>query len=177
MKKIAIAAALSAALSACTSLTYQERNTLRSLQAQGITVDKPLGGWESPASPAGAGLLNILPGFGNFYLASGNGGDSNHYLYGFLNLLTWPISVVWGIPEAAVDANRINERELIYYYTFNPAGQKRSEPKVMKLRRRDVWLPFQQQGKIDNTQTGLCPGFFYICFRLNGTSAQNEEKL
>lgn len=38
MKKIAIAAALSAALSACTSLTYQERNTLRSLQAQGITV-------------------------------------------------------------------------------------------------------------------------------------------
>lgn len=77
MKKIAIAAALSVALSACTSLTYQERNTLRSLQAQGITVDKPLGGWESPASPAGAGLLNILPGFGNFYLASGNGGDSN----------------------------------------------------------------------------------------------------
>lgn len=54
MKKIAIAAALSVALSACTSLTYQERNTLRSLQAQGITVDKPLGGWESPASPAGA---------------------------------------------------------------------------------------------------------------------------
>lgn len=49
MKKIAIAAALSVALSACTSLTYQERNTLRSLQAQGITVDKPLGGWESPA--------------------------------------------------------------------------------------------------------------------------------
>ena len=42
----------------------------------------------------------------------------------FLNLLTWPISVVWGIPEAAVDANRINERELIYYYTFNPAGQE-----------------------------------------------------
>ena len=40
MKKIAIAAALSVALSACTSLTYQERNTLRSLQAQGITVDK-----------------------------------------------------------------------------------------------------------------------------------------
>ena len=66
MKKIAIAAALSAALSACTSLTYQERNTLRSLQAQGITVDKPLGGWESPASPAGAGLLNILPALATF---------------------------------------------------------------------------------------------------------------
>ena len=133
MKKIAIAAALSAALSACTSLTYQERNTLRSLHAEGITIDKPLGGWEAPASPVGAGLLNILPGFGNFYLASGNGGDSNHYLYGFLNLLTWPLSVVWGIPEAAVDAGRINERELIYYYTFNPAGQEELRAKGFEI--------------------------------------------
>ena len=123
MKKIAMAAALSVALSACTSLTYQERNTLRSLKAQGITVDKPLGGWDAPANAAGAGALNILPGFGNFYLASGNGGDSSHYLYGFLNLLTWPISVIWGIPEAAIDAKRINQRELIYYYTFDPAGK------------------------------------------------------
>ena len=172
MKKIAIAAALSAALSACTSLTYQERNTLRSLQAQGITVDKPLGGWESPASPAGAGLLNILPGFGNFYLASGNGGDSNHYLYGFLNLLTWPISVVWGIPEAAVDANRINERELIYYYT----GRKRSGPKVMKLRPRDVWLPFRQQGKTDKYSNRALSRFFSHSFpvKRNKRSGRRE---
>lgn len=45
-------------------------------------------------------------------------------LYGFLNLLTWPISVVWGIPQAAVDAGRINERELIYYYTFDEGGKE-----------------------------------------------------
>ncbi len=115
--------AASLLLASCTSLTHQERNTLRSLQAQGITVDKPVGNWEAPASPAGAGALNLLPGFGNFYLASGNAGDSGQYLYGFLNLLTWPISILWGIPEAAIDAGTINERELIYFYTFDESGK------------------------------------------------------
>lgn len=115
--------AASLLLASCTSLTHQERNTLRSLQAQGITVDKPVGNWEAPASPAGAGALNLLPGFGNFYLASGNAGDSGQYLYGFLNLLTWPVSVLWGIPEAAIDAGTINERELIYFYTFDESGK------------------------------------------------------
>ena len=91
---------------------------LRALKGQGVSVDKPVGSWEKPASPVAAAALNILPGFGNFYLAAGNGGDSSHYLYGTLNLLTWPISILWGIPEAALDANRINERELIYYYQF-----------------------------------------------------------
>lgn len=119
-----IAGIMAACLSACTTLTHQEKNTLYSLKAQGITVEKPAGNWETPASPAGAGALNLLPGFGNFYLASGNGGDSSQYLYGFLNLLTWPISVIWGIPEASIDANRINERELIYFYTFNESGRE-----------------------------------------------------
>ena len=58
--------AASLLLASCTSLTHQKRNTLRSLQAQGITVNKPVGNWEAPASPAGAGALNLLPGFGNF---------------------------------------------------------------------------------------------------------------
>lgn len=124
MKKILLTLTIVGFLSACTSLTHQERQTLQSLKAQGITVEKPVGTWERPASPAGAGSLNLLPGFGNFYLATGNCGDGNQYLYGFLNLLTWPISIVWGIPEAAIDANRINERELIYYYTFDEGGKE-----------------------------------------------------
>ena len=32
-----------AILNACTTLTRQEQNTLRSLKSQGITVDKPAG--------------------------------------------------------------------------------------------------------------------------------------
>ena len=109
---------------ACTTLTKQEQNELRNLKAQGVTVDRPAGSFERPASPGAAGALNLLPGIGNFYLASGNGGDSSHWLYGCLNLLTWPISILWGIPEAAIDANRINERELIYYYKYDRQGQK-----------------------------------------------------
>jgi hypothetical protein len=94
------------------------------LKGQGVTVDRPAGSWERPANPAGAGALNLLPGFGNFYLASGNGGDSSHYLYGTINLLFWPISILWGVPEAAIDANNINEREMLYYYKYDAQGKK-----------------------------------------------------
>lgn len=111
-------------LCACTNLTRQEHMTLRHLKAQGVTVDTPVGNYEKPASPGAAAALNILPGAGNFYLASGNGADSSHWLYGGINLLTWPISILWGIPAAAVDANSINKREMIYYYQFDPQGQK-----------------------------------------------------
>jgi len=136
MKKLLITSLIF--LSACTSLTMQEKHTLRSLKTYGITVDTPTGNWERPANPAGAALLNILPGIGNFYLASGNGGQSEHFLYGTLNLLMWPISVVWGIPEAAVDANRINERELIYYYTFDESGQLALRDKNLRLNNRGL---------------------------------------
>ncbi|MBR4106869.1 MAG: hypothetical protein IKK52_06170 [Alphaproteobacteria bacterium] len=111
-------------LCGCTTLSGQERNQLQQLKANGITVDKSVGNWEQPANPVMAGALNLLPGIGNFYLAAGNGGDSTHYLYGTLNLLLWPISILWGVPEAAVDANRINEREMIYYYRYDIQGKK-----------------------------------------------------
>lgn len=112
------------ALSGCTSLTHLEQRELQVLRGQGVTVDKPIGSWEKPANAGGAALLNLLPGFGNFYLAMGNAGDSDHYIYGAANLLLWPISVLWGIPEAAVDAKTINQREMLYYYKFDPMGKK-----------------------------------------------------
>ena len=122
MKKIVLFSLLIFYLSACTSLSYSERTTLRSLESKGISVDKPKGNWKRPANPAGAAMLNLLPGIGNFYLASGNGGDSSHYLYGFGNLVTWPISILWGIPEAAIDAETINQRELVYFYIYDEEG-------------------------------------------------------
>lgn len=107
----------------CSTLSSQELGTLRSLNAVGITVDKPVGAWDSPANPIAAGALNILPGVGNFYLASGNGGESAHYLYGGANLLFWPLSILWGVPEAIIDAVNINEKELVYFYTFTSQGK------------------------------------------------------
>ena len=114
-----------ALLANCTSLTHAEKTRLQELKSEGITIDHPMSHWERPANPVAAGALNILPGFGNFYLAAGDAGDSSFYLYGFLNLLTWPISVIWGIPEAAIDASTINKRELIFYYDYDRAGKAR----------------------------------------------------
>lgn len=107
----------------CTHLTRQEEMQLQQLKGQGVTVDRPVGSFEPPASPLGAAVLNLLPGVGNFYLAAGNGGDSSHALYGFLNLFFWPVSTIWGIPEAAIDANTINKREMLYYYQYDPQGK------------------------------------------------------
>lgn len=134
MKKVIIAGVM--LLSACTSLTYQEKSTLRELKAQGITVDTPVGQWKAPANPGAAGGLNLLPGIGNFYLATGNAGQSEQYLYGALNLLTWPLSILWGIPEGIVDANRINERELIYFYTFDENGRQALADRGLKFNER-----------------------------------------
>ena len=133
MKKILLSLLLLSSLSGCSSLTYGERITLRQLEANGITVEHSSRYYDKPASPFAAGALNLLPGFGNFYLASGNGAESDHWLYGFLNLLFWPYSVVWSIPEAAIDANNINKRELIYYYQYNPRGKKELEEKGITL--------------------------------------------
>ena len=132
-KTILISMASAILLSGCTSLTRQEELQLQQLKAQGVTVDKPVGNYEKPASVAGAAALNILPGIGNFYLGSGNASESAHWLYGFLNLLTWPISIVWAIPEAGIDANTINKRELLYYYQYNKHGKMELEKAGIKL--------------------------------------------
>jgi hypothetical protein len=97
---------------------------LRELQAQGVTVDKPVGNFEKPVSGVTAGALNLLPGIGNFYLGTGNAAESSHVLYGVLNLLTWPLSILWGVPEAVIDADNINKREMLYYYTYDEQGKQ-----------------------------------------------------
>ena len=133
MKKILFTISLSVLLCACTNLSRQEELQLQHLKAQGVTVDKPVGNFDKPASVGGAALLNILPGGGNFYLATGNAAESSHWLYGFLNLLCWPISVVWAIPEAAIDANTINQREMLYYYTYDKYGKEELKAANIKL--------------------------------------------
>ena len=105
-------------LTSCISLSGHERRELYQLDTQGISVETPPPAWEAPASPAAAGMLNLLPGFGNFYLASGNAADRSQYLVGAVNFALWPFSVLWGIPQTVVDAQTINERDLLYFQTY-----------------------------------------------------------
>lgn len=120
LSAILIAAALGFSVG-CNSLTTYEKQTLTELRGYG--KEPPSG---TPTMPAVAGVLNILPGFGNFYLAIA-GHESGQAGYGLLNLLFWPWSVVWGIPEAVIDSININEKEFIAFYTYNPVGRQELE--------------------------------------------------
>ena len=108
-------------LTGCITLTRSDKIMLRELQSYGIPKED-----QEIKHPGVAGALNLLPGFGNFYLAAGTD-EQEEWIYGFLNLLTWPVSILWGIPEAAIDANTINEKETLYYYKFDPQGKKELE--------------------------------------------------
>ena len=118
--RVIVLMVLSVSLLGCTSLSSTEKAKIRELEAQGIRVPH-----ETVKHPVVAGALNVLPGFGNFYLAAGTD-EGDHWLYGLLNLLTWPASVIWAIPEGAIDATNINKRETVYYYTYG-AGKSELE--------------------------------------------------
>jgi hypothetical protein len=109
---------LSVTLSGCTSLSRSDEQRLRELRAVGIKENEI-----KAKSPATAGLLNILPGIGNFYLGAGTA-DNHQTLLGVTNFLLWPISPVWAVPAAVIDANTINKAETAYYYTYDPLGKK-----------------------------------------------------
>ncbi len=115
-------------LTGCVSLSRSEKDDLRTIKEAGLGTSD-----EAVKSVPLAGVLNILPGFGNFYLAFGTE-ESEMWLVGFMNLLTWPISVIWGIPEAAIDAGNINKRETVYYYMKNEEGRKKLQTALDKQR-------------------------------------------
>ena len=104
-------------LPSCVSLSRSEREMLRELRANGVTTD------DRVKHPAVAGALNLLPGIGNFYLATGTE-ETDQWAIGFLNLLFWPLSVTWAVPEAAIDAVSINKKELVYYYMYDHHGRQ-----------------------------------------------------
>lgn len=126
MKKIAsftLACILLFVFTGCTTMSRADKRAYAKLSAHGVTVDRPLGYYEKPNSPVAAGALNLLPGFGNFYLACGHGSDSAQAVYGVLNLLLWPLSIVWAVPQGAIDANTLNKQDMIYYYQFDKDGK------------------------------------------------------
>ena len=106
-----------ALVSACANLGSSEKEFLNELKALGIPEDE-----QQVKSPPVAGALNILPGFGNFYLAYGTT-ESDQWMVGGLNLLTWPLSVLWGVPQGALDAITINKKATAYYYRYDKTGK------------------------------------------------------
>ncbi len=109
----------------CATMNQSDKDILREIQSYGIPAND-----QRIKDPALAGALNVLPGIGNFYLASGTNDDTGQWVYGFLNLLFYPASIFWGVPQAIIDADIINQKETVYYYRFD----KRGKIKLKRLR-------------------------------------------
>ena len=70
-------------------------------------------------SASKAASLALLPGVSNIYLASDKGRPSqrkDHTLgaAAIANWVTWPVSILWAVPQAYIDAKRINIQETMY---------------------------------------------------------------
>ncbi len=60
---------------------------INSVQKKELNLYKHKGYYVEEKNPALAGGLGILPGGGSFY--------TGEYTYGILNLLAWPLSILW----------------------------------------------------------------------------------
>lgn len=109
---VVVSLLLASSFFGCATLSSNDKAKIEEVKSCGLSVPH-----DELKSPGAAGFLNILPGFGNFYLASGTD-EGSQWAIGFVNLLTWPISIVWGIPEAAIDADIINKKNSVYYYSY-----------------------------------------------------------
>lgn len=79
MKKISVLVAAVLAMSSCVSITTMQKQDIVDAKINGTYIEE-----KNPGLAAG---LNVLPGIGDFY--NGNVG------YGIINLLTWPLSILW----------------------------------------------------------------------------------
>lgn len=98
-------------VSSCSSLNRGQQSELKEWQAQNLEVKEK--------QPELAAVLNILPGIGDFY--NGNVG------LGVLNLLTWPLSVVWAPVGGATGASEVN-----YYATKSQVERLENKRKLLK---------------------------------------------
>jgi hypothetical protein len=112
--------------SGCVSLSRSEKEDLRVLRDAGFSQTE-----EKVKSAPLAGSLNLFFGAGNFYLATGTD-ESELWLVGFLDLLTWPISILWAIPQGALDAITINKKETVYYYMKTERGRTELQTAIVE---------------------------------------------
>ncbi len=110
--QIAFVALLVAFASGCaTSLNSYQKREYRSYQAKGLTVEEK--------SPGTGAVLGLLPGGGSFYARA--------YGLGIVNLLFWPLSILWDPVSGYDGALAIN------YYETRAAIDKRMRYDIGRL--------------------------------------------
>lgn len=123
MKRLVICLMLALTLGGCVTLSAQDEKTAQELKSYGL---KP--SWTQPKNVFLAGFLNVLPFAGNLYLSAGKDGDADQVSYGVLNFFfIYPISILWAVPQAAIDAHTLNKKAFVDYYSFDKAGHKELE--------------------------------------------------
>ncbi len=101
MRRLIPILTLAVLFAGCAHLTPAQEDLWNELVAKG----EPIAGYPVPALSA---ILSILPGGGQF--CNGQIG------LGIVNLLFWPLSVLWGLPSAAIDASTLRKKKSVEAY-------------------------------------------------------------
>lgn len=122
-----------ATTSGCASMSYHETTEYEKMEAAGVEC-------EAVVSPILAGALNIFPGFGDIYLASGDYGNGGPSWGAFtLDLLLWTPSVVWAVPQAAITANSINKKACVAAHSGNSFNNNPTPPILKTAHSGNQW--------------------------------------
>lgn len=105
-KKVILAVTLASVMAGCaTPLNSSQKSDMQFYQSKGYVVEE-----KNPATAAGLGLL---PGFGSFYV--------RQYGAGIVNLLLWPVSILWDPFSGYDGATAIN-----YFATKDSVKRKQN---------------------------------------------------
>ena len=102
--------------SGCVTLTPTQQAKLREVKSAGLVEDQV-----QKKNAVAAGLLNLLPGVGNFYLAVGTD-EWPQWILGGVDLVLWPYSALWAVPQGFVDGVNVNKKATADYYAKDPKG-------------------------------------------------------
>lgn len=131
-----LCALLLAVFSGCVTMSRADMNDLREIRELGLPMCP-----EGVSKDLGLAACLSLTGIGgNIYLAIGSDQPAQ-WAYGFINLLFWPLSVTWALPQSMIDAHTINKLDTLYYYRFDPKGKAALEEARARAGRRTaaVW--------------------------------------
>jgi hypothetical protein len=117
VKQIHLTLVLCLFITGCATLRPESTFKLREAEQIGLPTSNI-----KKSNEVTAGALNVLPGIGNVYLACTSDEWYNWIIFP-VNLVTWPFSIVWGVPQAVVDANTINKQATADYYSFDERGR------------------------------------------------------